>query len=254
MIKQLLLCCFLLSSLFISAQDNTDNNSETKNASWNFLVEPYLMFPNMKGDTQIRNIPAVAVDANTSDIFSHLKMGAMLYLEARNEDWDITSDFVYMKLGEDITPNHLVTSGELTVKETLWEVAGLRRILPMLDAGVGLRLVSVGADADLVLFTSESRQADITKTWVDPIIIVRSQHIFKDKFLLNLRGDLGGFGIGSEFTWQIQAEAGYQFSELFSLNLGYRYIGIDYETGSGTDYFAYDIDTFGPEIRLGFNF
>jgi len=65
---------------------------------------------------------------------------------------------------------------------------------------------------------------------------------------------LGGFGIGSEFTWQIQAEAGYQFSELFSLNLGYRYIGIDYETGSGTDYFAYDIDTFGPEIRLGFNF
>ena len=252
--KKITLMCFLLSSLFTVAQETTGETSETKNTSWNFLVEPYLMFPNMTGDTQIGNLPSLGVDANTSDIFSHLKMGAMLYLEARNENWAITSDFVYMKLGEDVNPNILVKSGELTVKETLWEVAGLRRFLPMLEAGVGLRMVSVSADADIVLFNGNSRSADITETWLDPIIIVRSQNIIKDNIILNFRGDFGGFGIGSEFTWQVQAEAGYQFSDLFCLTLGYRYIGIDYETGSDQDYFAYNIDTFGPEIRLGFSF
>lgn len=247
--------CFLLSSLFIAAQETPDATSETKNTSWNFSVEPYLMFPNMKGDTQIgENLPALGVDADTDNIFSHLKMGAMLYMEAKNDNWAITSDFVYMKLGEDVTPTTLVQSGEIEVKETIWELDGYRRILPMLEVGVGLRLVSVSADADIVLFNGQNRSADITETWVDPIIVVRSHNVIKDNFLLNIKGDIGGFGIGSEFTWQIQADAGYKFSDLFHLMVGYRYIGIDYETGSGQDYFAYNIDTFGPEIRLGFRF
>jgi len=113
--------------------------------------------------------------------------------------------------------------------------------------------VSVSADADFS-FVFQDRSADITETWIDPIIVIRSHNVIKDNFLLNVKGDIGGFGIGSEFTWQIQLDAGYKFSDLFNLMIGYRYIGIDYETGSGQDYFAYNIDTFGPEIRLGFNF
>ncbi|TYA54734.1 hypothetical protein [Formosa maritima] len=251
MIKKITLACFLLSSLFIVSQDET---VETKNSSWNFTVEPYLMFPNMKGDTQIReNLPSLGVDADIENIFSHLKMGAMLYLEAKNENWAITSDFVYMKLGEDVSPTNLVESGELEVKETLWELDGYRRILPMLEVGLGMRLVSVSADANFS-FVFQDRSADITETWVDPIIVIRSHNIIKDNFLVNLKGDIGGFGIGSDFTWQIQVDAGYKFSDLFHLMIGYRYIGIDYETGSGSDYFAYNIDTFGPEMRLGFSF
>ncbi|WP_188465713.1 hypothetical protein [Bizionia arctica] len=255
MIKKITLTCFLLSSLFITAQETTDATPETKSSSWNYLVQPYLMFPNMKGDTQIReNLPALSVDANTSDIFSNLKMGAMLYLEARNKDWAITSDFVYMKLGQDVSPDKVVQNASLDVTETIWELAGFRRVIPMLEAGVGLRLVSIGAEANINMITGTNHNPNITETWVDPIIIVRSNHIIKDKFIANLRADIGGFGIGSELTWQVQAEAGYMFSDLFSLSLGYRYISIDYETGSGQDYFAYDIGTFGPELRLGFSF
>ncbi len=251
MIKKLTLMCFLLSSLFLLAQDNTN---EAKSSSWNFQVEPYLMFPNMKGSTQIReNLPALEVDADTENIFSHLKMGAMLYLEAKNENWAITSDFLYMKLGEDVTPTNLVQSGELELKETLWELDGYRRILPMLEAGIGMRLLNISADANFS-FAFQDRSANVNETWVDPIIVVRSHNIIKDNVLLNLKGDIGGFGIGSEFTWQIQADAGYQFSDLFYILLGYRYIGIDYESGSGSDYFSYNIDTFGPELRLGFSF
>jgi hypothetical protein len=75
-----------------------------------------------------------------------------------------------------------------------------------------------------------------------------------EKWLAQLRVDAGGFGIGSDFTWQLQANAGYRFSDLFQASLGYRYIGIDYDSGEGRDRFLYDIDTYGFVLRLGFNF
>ena len=75
-----------------------------------------------------------------------------------------------------------------------------------------------------------------------------------EKWLLQFRGDFGGFGIGSDFTWQLQAHAGYQFSKLFKLTACYRIIGVDYDKGSGQDRFVHDINTFGPVLRLGLNF
>jgi hypothetical protein len=33
---------------------------------------------------------------------------------------------------------------------------------------------------------------------------------------------MSGFGIGSEFAWQVQAYAGYRFSRLFQITGGYR--------------------------------
>ena len=58
---------------------------------------------------------------------------------------------------------------------------------------------------------------------------------------------------GSDFTWQVQADAAYRFSKLFQLGLGYRALGIDYESGSGQDRFLFDMDTFGPVLKFTFN-
>ena len=80
------------------------------------------------------------------------------------------------------------------------------------------------------------------------------QNFHAKKWLFQLRADVGGFGIGSDFTWQGQADVGYRFSKLFQLGLGYRFIGIDYENGEGSDRFKYDVDTYGPVLRFGFHF
>lgn len=37
------------------------------------------------------------------------------------------------------------------------------------------------------------------------------------------------------------------------ISAGYRVISMNYESGSGSDYFKYDIDTTGPVVRLGFH-
>ena len=62
------------------------------------------MFPYLNGETGIGSALTVPVDANPGDIFSNLKMAAMIYFEAGTDKWAITSDWVYMDLKQDLTP------------------------------------------------------------------------------------------------------------------------------------------------------
>lgn len=224
---------------------------------WKFLIEPYIMFPSMAGETGVRNLPSVDVDANAGDIFSKLQFGAMLYVEAQNDTWAITSDLLYMNLNQEATPTTIINSGEATAKQFGYELAGLYRIAPFLESGLALRLNNISSELDIIRNTidgTESLNASLSKTWVDPVIVTRLTADIDDTWLFVFRGDFGGFGIGSNFTWQVQGYVGYRFSTLFQTSIGYRIIGIDYDQGTGEDRFRYDMNTFGPNVRLGFNF
>jgi len=240
----------------VSAQDSL--KKETAKSKWAFLVEPYLMFPNMSGQTGIGTLPDITIDANPGDIFSRLQIGAMLNLEASNEKWTIATDVIYMDLKQDVTPGTFISSGKATAKQFAWELAGMRKIRPWLDIGIGGILSSITSGADINRNTIGGGTSHINKeisaTWYDPMLIARIKNTPGKKFLYQFRGEIGGFGIGSDFAWQIQAYAGYRFSKLFQMTAGYRVISLDYEKGSEESRFKYDIDTFGPVIRFGFNF
>lgn len=246
----------ILPLLVMCAFAGYSQESEKKadgSSNWEYLGEIYLMFPNMSGQTALGLIPPVEVDADAGDIFGHLEMGAMFYFEANNGNWAIGTDLLYMKLGQDVVPGPLVVSGKLTMKQLAWEVRGLKRVTPWLEAGLAGRIVSLDAEVELETI-NEPRNGSGNKTWFDPVVVLRSDNTFNEKWLAQLTIDAGGFGIGSDFTWQLQANFGYRFSQLFQATLGYRYIGIDYEDGEGRDRFLYDIDTYGMVVRLGFNF
>lgn len=253
---------FLLSGHLIAQESETDEPSTNK---WKFLAEPYIMFPNMNGTLGLGVLPNAEIDANSSDIFSNLKMGFMLNLEASNDKWAVGSDVLYMKLGtqkvrsrELINGSVITASGELEAKQTGWELMGLRRVTPWLEVGLGMLINSISADLELNLPAvgggTTTASKSLSETWVDPMIIARIKSNKVKQFNYLFRGEVGGFGIGSDFAWQIQAYAGYRFSDLFELTGGYRIIGLDYENGSGQDRFMYNVDTSGPVIRFGFNF
>jgi hypothetical protein len=227
---------------------------------WHFNTDVYLMLPNMDGETGIGNTLTVPIDANTSDIFSKLKMAGMIYFETKTEKWAITNDFVYMKLNQDITPTKLWNSGEVSVKEFIWETAGLYRIIPFLEVGLGGRLTNLAAEIDTRRYVpgignpTEEVSESSAKTWFDPILITRLATDIYGKWLFQFRGDVGGFGVGSDFTWQLQAYAGYRFTKVFQLSAGYRILGVDCDKGDDIERFVYNVDTFGPVVRMGFNF
>jgi hypothetical protein len=233
-------------------------NSFQSHNRWEFLVEPYLMFPNMKGTVGIGTLPDGEVDAGSKDIFGRLQSGFMLFTEVQNGTWALSSDFLYMKLRQDVVPTTVVNGGSLSVSETAWELAGLRRFLPWLEGGIGGRLLRINVDAEIVRNDfgggTSGQQKEDAQTWFDPILVIRMKLPDSGNLLLQLRGDIGGFGVGSDFTWQIQAYGGYRFSNLFQVTAGYRALAIDFETGADQGRFLYDVTTSGPVLQIGFNF
>ncbi|MGZ5135327.1 MAG: hypothetical protein ACXWCG_09260 [Flavitalea sp.] len=248
----------ILHILFLYVPSSTAQDSTAGKNKWNLLVEPYLMFPNLKGTTGVGSLPDADVDADPGEVFSHFKIGAILYFEMAKDKWAFSSDIIYLNLDEDATTGPVINSGNVNLKQFLWEVAALRKLFPWLEAGIGGRLNSLKTSVDLVTKnigggTTVSSNS-MTQTWFDPIIVARVKNQVDKKFLYQVRGDIGGFGIGSEFAWQLQAYAGYRFSKLFQATAGYKIISVDYNKGSGDDRFLFDMDTFGPVVRLGLNF
>lgn len=248
-------CCIVLLLFLIIQSAVAQDAPATK--KWNVLLKPYFMFPNMKGTAGLKDLPDVDVNANPGDVFSHLQFGMMLYAEVENEEWAFSSDILYMKLGEELRKGTLINGGNLNAKQFVWELDALKKISPWFDAGVGLRLNSLKSDIQVNTISGQGqvtpRVASGSKAWVDPVIVGRLKTPGAKKFSAQLRTDIGGFGIGSKFTWQVQLDAIYRFSPLFDLGLGYRTIGVNYEKGSGQERFLYDVNTFGPVVKLGFH-
>lgn len=257
---KLLLTFSLITILF---QIPTFAQTEEKGKKFDFLVEPYIMFPNMNGETGLGDVLNIPVNANPGDIFSRLQMAFMLNAEMKAEKWAVTSDLVYMRLNQDIRSGLVINSGEVTAKQFIWEAAGLYRVNSFLEVGVGGRLNSLDMEVDVVVndppigggeAVVRTFSRSQTETWYDPIIVTRLATDFKEKWQLQFRGDIGGFGIGSDLTWQLQGSVGYRFSELFLLTAGYRVIYMDFESGQTPRAFVFDMHQFGPMIKFGFNF
>ena len=62
---------------------------------------------------------------------------------------------------------------------------------------------------------------------------------------MGLRGDIGGFGVGTEFTWNIVGVAAYRAWDNVDILAGYRVLSYNIESGHG----AGDLDL-TPEVQL----
>ncbi len=92
--------------------------------------------------------------------------------------------------------------------------------------------------------------ASAEKDWLDPIVGVRAQWNINDRFFLAGKSDIGGFGVGSDLAWTLQATAGYHFTQNVSAELGYRYLHTDYSDGA----FNYDVAQAGIFTSLNIEF
>ena len=73
---------------------------------------------------------------------------------------------------------------------------------------------------------------------------------------LLLRGDLGGFGIGSasELTWKAYAAFRWRPADRLSLELGYRALSVEYSRGSGANRYVFEGLAHGPSLAFNLHF
>ncbi|MEM8570639.1 MAG: hypothetical protein AAGG56_06975 [Pseudomonadota bacterium] len=106
-------------------------------------------------------------------------------------------------------------------------------------------------------FTGSGGDVDLggTKTWWEPVVGARGMVEINPNWTFAAGADFAGFGVdGNDLAWSATAAFDWSFSERASLKLGYRYYSIDYETGSGSDAFGWDIEQHGPLIGLTYAF
>ena len=73
-----------------------------------------------------------------------------------------------------------------------------------------------------------------------------------------LRGDIGGFDVGSQFTWQAIATYNWLLCMANGIPVdgyvGFRALSADYSQGSGTSKFEFDNVMYGPVIGATMRF
>jgi hypothetical protein len=122
-----------------------------------------------------------------------------------------------------------------------------------LDLYAGARYNTVRLKLDPANLDSASAR----ESWLDPIVGAKLGIPLSERWGIKVNGDVGGFGIESDFTWSATAVFGYDF-QLFGMPAtamaGYRAVGWDYSKGSGNDEFSLDLTQHGPILGLSVRF
>lgn len=97
-----------------------------------------------------------------------------------------------------------------------------------------------------------------TVDWVDPFVGARLLYDVAPGQSVVVRGDVGGFGAGSDFSWQILAVYNWEIcaSDTYKLDgyVGYRALAVDYSEGTGNRRYEYDAVQQGPLFGLTMRF
>jgi hypothetical protein len=99
-------------------------------------------------------------------------------------------------------------------------------------------------------------QTSLDEDWVDPVIGGRYFYPLGNRWTPTVQGDIGGFGIGSDFSFGVAVGAFYRISDAMRLGLRDKALRVDYEDGirGQPGYLSYDTVTHGPIIGLDFDF
>jgi len=90
--------------------------------------------------------------------------------------------------------------------------------------------------------------------YLEPFLGARLALPFAKKWTGVVRGDVGGFGVGSELTWTAVGGFAFHPSPKWEIAAGYRVYSLDYDQGSGINQFKMDVFQHGPYLGVGYRF
>ena len=134
------------------------------------------------------------------------------------------------------------------------EKSKLRAKAAALRARVDVRIANAQKDLEKkitkVLEKNLNQNVSLAEDWWDPYVGLRARYNFTPAIYIIGRGDIGGFGIGSDLMWQAEGALGIQLTRSIYAELGYRALSFDYHNNG----FLYDVITHGAQVTMGVEF
>jgi len=248
-IRLVLLCLTLLSFSLFSSNALAD--------PWKFEIAPYAWALNMNGHVSEGPV-TLTVNQHFTDLLEHLDGAGMLYASAHKNAFGFYFNGLYSSLSNSQQIHTINTSGN-----TQYTV---------LDGGVSYIVFQheFNHDRNLSLepyagvrYTNNNTKLTIggislerNVDWIDPVVGMRFNYSFNKKWLAYLIGDIGGTSSSTQYSYSAGAFLGYQPKSWNTaiLYLGYRILDQYYQTGSGLNYYNWNMKLFGPVVGLGCRF
>ena len=265
-------------------------------SQWQFSFTPYGWLPWISGNMVVKG-RALDVAVDPSQVINHLDWPTivpawMSYAEARRGPLSLFNDIVYTQLsggggftgsvsgrratatfGADVKVDYQLAIVEAGGAYEIWFRGSQSSTgSTAFDLLAGARYWHQEADvsADVTGTVALSGPLGITITgnrqiassgsvdWVDPFIGARVRQQLAPGQEIVLRGDVGGFGAGSQFSWQAIATYNWLLGVTHGIPVdgyvGFRALSADYSQGSGTSKFGFDNVIYGPVIGATIRF
>jgi hypothetical protein len=202
-------------------------------------VSPYLWFPGTHGTAAGPNGRSLSFRASPGDLLSHFRFGLMWAADVSRKRFVVTGDMLWVRLRADKAiplPGLGATSANMKAAEFfLTPKIGLRVINQekvKITALTGMRYWHLGEELNFnpsVLGLNFTGSQD----FVDPLVGGRIEAFLSPKIVINIFGDVGGWGTGSDLEYQWAGLLGYRMNARWTLHAGYRYLYVDKHGNGG---------------------
>jgi hypothetical protein len=221
---------------------------------WVFRVAPYLWATAMDGNARVGRVEA-DVDVPFSDILKDLSFGAMLAADVQRGNIGIGVNALYARVSPDneVGPIEIDTTSDTVqlgvapyyriLEWTYRTTASGKPMRLVIEPEAGFRYTYLRAELEI----RRGPTVDKSESWVEPIVGSRFGLDLADHWTLAAEANVGGFGVGSDFAWNVQGFLGYQFTVFgvpTTLAAGYRALHQDYDHNN----FKWDVTMHGPVL------
>ena len=223
--------------------------ADTADETYRFEITPYLWVATITGSASADGATSnsSAVDSDYSFFaLDNLDGVASLDFSIHRAQWGFLFDFLYVAYEDKFLESTILEATPRLVG-TIVEFAGsyAPEAIDNLDLVVGARQQNIEVSLKVLGGVSTAN-----KIWTDPFVGAIYYLPLNEKFSMTFRGDLGGFGIESDMAVNFETVVRYQFNDMFSAKLGYRYLKVTFDEDS----FVYGIGLSGFLFGLGIRF
>lgn len=237
---------------------------------WALQVTPYVWAAGLKGDiSPFRRAPSIPVEKSFGDIVDDLNFGGFTNVWARYDRFVFSGDVMYTSTTDAESfgniphlpgwagPYPSSADVDVDTKQFTSTLMGGYRVLDIPDTTLdilgGLRIwhvsnrVTVGGLVNNTYVVASHKESF---GWVDPVIGARLFHGLTDRLSFQMQADIGGFDVGSKFTYQALATFNYTVTEHLSVSAGYKALSVDYRH----DGHVFDTTLHGPVLGMTYRF
>lgn len=179
--------------------------------------------------TPFAGAPTIAFDDSFGEVLENVDAAFFASGQYRSGQFVVVGDVSYASLSHDgVVPPGIPASGKVR-QLTVTALAGARVIdtdAVTVDLLAGARLWDIDGRISVPAVGVAVAPG---KTFADPIVAARLNAGIAPRLSTTLQGDLGGFGVGSDFTYQLVGTLNYRIGRATYVSAGWRHLALDYD-------------------------